>query len=451
MPLLFQNLNRLRAVEQDAHDTDRRLHDSLTKPHKGSKHMSLTQKVIEKITTAGTYQDRYGLMLKVTKSLTKNWVMRYQINRKRRDMGLGSFPAVSLADARKVVMEKRALILKGIDPLDENAQKDRQVPTFEDEALARIEKYRHGWSAKHTEQWVASLTDYAFPKIGKMQVSDIDTDSVVQVLEPIWQDKNETARRLRNRIELILDFAKARGWREENESNPARWHGHLNNILTRAKPAKVPLESMPYDHLPAFMAQLDGDDSRQARCMQFLILTGARTSEAMGARWDEIDFIENVWCIPAARMKSRQDHKVPLTEQALQVLKDTHTRGKTELIFPGKYSTEMMASNALRRLLAKYDEPYTTHGFRSTFRTWAADKTKYSPELCEMALAHSVGTTTERSYNRTTQLEKRRKLMESWAGFASSKIGHRPVVATKSKNRFDRATKVVNSRLNAGF
>lgn len=377
--------------------------------------MALTQKAAQNITLPATYQDKNGLALRVTKTGSKSWIFRYQKDGHRHDAGLGSFPLVSLADARAACLELRVKINSGIDPLAEKHQKAKQTITFQDEALERIERYKHEWSAKHAAQWFSSLRDHVFPKIGLMPVSDVDTDAVMSVLEPIWRELPESARRVRNRIELVLDFAKTRGNRSGD--NPARWRGHLQNILSSITPETEHLESMPYSRLPAFMEKLEGDITRAARCLQFVILTACRSGEAMGARWDEIDFETKTWSIPAERMKSRQPHQIPLSDAAMGVLKDVHTRGRSELIFPNKSLKAIMANNSMRRVLTRYDETATPHGFRSTFRMWAAEKTKFPDEICEIALSHSVGTATTRSYNRGNLLERRRPLMDRWANF----------------------------------
>lgn len=377
--------------------------------------MALTQKAIQNITIPASYQDKHGLFLKVTPSGAKFWIFRYQINGKRHDAGLGKFPLVSLADARAACLELRVQINSGIDPLAEKHQEAKKTITFQDEALERIERYKHGWSDKHAAQWFSSMRDHVFPIIGEMPVSEVDTDAVVSVLDPIWRELPESARRVRNRMELILDFAKTRGNRSGD--NPARWRGHLQNILSRAVPETVHLESMPYSRLPNFMEKLEGDITRAARCLQFVILTACRSGEAMGAEWEEIDFETKTWNIPAVRMKNRQDHQIPLSDAAMAVLKDVHTRGKSKLIFPNRSLEAIMPNNAMRRVLIKYGESSTPHGFRSTFRMWAAEKTKFPSDLCEIALSHAVGNATTRSYNRGNMLERRRPLMDRWAKF----------------------------------
>ncbi|RUT30885.1 DUF4102 domain-containing protein [Pseudomonas sp. PAMC 29040] len=382
--------------------------------------MALTQKAAQNITLPATYQDKNGLALRVTKTGSKSWIFRYQKDGRRHDAGLGSFPLVSLADARAACLELRVQINSGIDPLAEKHQKAKQTITFQDEALERIERYKHEWSEKHAAQWFSSLRDHVFPKIGLMPVSEVDTDAVMSVLEPIWRELPESARRVRNRIELVLDFAKTRGNRTGD--NPARWRGHLQNILPGATPETTHLESMPYSRLPAFMEKLEGDITRAARCLQFVILTACRSGEAMGARWDEIDFETRTWSIPAERMKNRQPHQIPLSDAAMAVLKDVHTRGRSDLIFPNKSLKGVMANNSMRRVLTRYEETATPHGFRTTFRMWAAEKTKFPDEICEVALSHTVGNATTRSYNRGNLLERRRPLMDRWANFVMERI-----------------------------
>lgn len=381
--------------------------------------MSLTQKVIQNITQPGKYQDKYGLALRVSPGGSKAWILRYTLNGQRRDDGLGKFPEVSLADAREKAMAMQLLARKGIDPRADKVERARAAATFQDDGDAFIARHRLGWSASHTHQWEASLRDHVYPLIGKKPVGLIDTETVMMVLDPIWREKPETARRVRNRIERVLDYAKALGHRDGD--NPARWRGHLQNLMSKMLPTPTPLESMDYHVLPAFMRRLDAEESRAARCLQFLILTGCRSAEAMGARWDEIDFEHSVWKLPAERMKSREPHDVPLSQAALSVLKEAGTRGRSEFIFSNPTYKAKMAPNSLRRLMIKMGQDCTVHGFRSTFRTWLQEKTDFSNELCEVALAHAVGNNTQRAYTRGNQLEKRRPMMEKWARYVVEK------------------------------
>jgi len=393
--------------------------------------MSLSQKVIEKITTPGNYQDRNGLILKVRPSGSKSWILRYQVNGERHDMGLGSFPGLSLAEARKKAIEQRALINQGVDPLEQKKENAIASITLRDAVMSFIERHAAGWSTKHTSQWQNSMQEHVYPLIGSVPVRDLETSHIMSVLDPIWREKHETANRVRNRLERVIDQETALNHR--SGENPARWKGHLQNLMPIVQAVPEPLEAMEYSRLPYFMRVLDGEDSRAARCMQFLILTACRTTEAMGARWDEIDWINRVWTIPAARMKGGEEHQVPLSEEAIQVLKDTGTRNRSELIFPAARSTNMLADNALRRLMKKLGEQATPHGFRSTFRTWAAEKTAFSHEVCEISIAHVVGNATSRRYIRGNQLEKRRPLMAKWAKYAMEKVTpHHPIMAKRS-------------------
>lgn len=402
--------------------------------------MSLTQKVIQNITTPGKYQDKYGLALRVSPKGSKAWIVRYTFDGERRDDGLGKFPDVSLAEARETAMAIRLSARKGIDPrADRERAKEvaNSAFTFEDDANAFIERHRHDWSTEHAHQWEASFRDHVYPIIGKKAVCIIDTKIVLSVLDPIWRTKSVTARRVRNRIERVLDYSKTLGHRDGE--NPARWRGHLQNVMTKFTPAPTPLESMSYIALPGFMRRLEDEDSRAARCLQFLILTGCRTSEAMGALWSEIDWEHSIWRIPAERMKGKEEHEIPLSQAALTVLKEVGTRGKSDYIFANRNYTGEMANNTLRRLMEKLGEPYTVHGFRATFRTWLQEKTDFSNELCETALAHVVGNITQRAYTRGKQLEKRRPMMDKWARFAVERMqppvprqGMNPVLASRT-------------------
>jgi len=388
--------------------------------------MALSPKVIETITQAGRYHDKHGLHLKVTPTGSKSWIVRYQIHGKRHDVGLGSYPAVSLTEARKRTVAMRAQINSGIDPKE---KRPSESPIFEQEALNYIERHRAGWSAKHASQWENSLREHVFPTMGPLLVNAVSTADVVRVLDPIWADKPETARRIRNRIWNVLEYSTALGHRQGD--NPAKWKGHIENLMGRRRDDTVPLESMPYLQLPHFMRQLDSIGTRQSLCLMFIILTASRSSEAMEAKWSEIDFTRKVWTIPPERMKGKKEHQVPLSDPAMQVLADVGTRGKSDFIFPNKRLSGLLAENALRRLLKKMNEECTVHGFRATFRTWAAEKTNFDFDVCEKALSHTVGNATSRAYSRGSQIEKRRALMDRWAKYAMEKLlpevrEHRP-------------------------
>lgn len=399
--------------------------------------MALSQKVIDKIATPGVYQDKNGLSLKVRPAGNKpagsrSWIFRYQFNGERHDIGLGSFPEVTLADARKKVANLRAQIANGIDPLAQRKDESIAAISVRDESVTFIERHRAGWSTKHASQWLNSLTQHVFPIVGELAVSTASTEDVKKVLDPIWNESPTTARRVRNRLERVFDAAIANGHRKAE--NPAVWKGHLENLMSQNKKAPSPLASLPYHQLPEFMRALAEDHSRAARCLEFLILTACRTTEALQATWDEVDWINRVWNIPAERMKGKVIHQVPLSEEAIAVLKDVGTRGRSELIFPADGNTRVeLADNAMRRTMRALGQPKATpHGMRATFRTWVEEETSFSWEVAEKALAHVVGNATSRTYIRGNLLEKRRPMMAKWGKFVMSAINpHTPVMGNR--------------------
>ncbi len=385
----------------------------------------LTPKFVKEATSAGTFQDGRGLFLKITAGGTKNWVFRYSFQGTRRDMGLGAYPVVSLRDARLEADKARLGLAQGIDPLAKRHQlkldaraKRRKGAIFRAEAEQFIRTHAPSWSPRHAIQWRNSLDTHVYPRIGGLPVEQIDTDQVLEVLAPIWSTVPITATRVRNRIELILDAAKARQLR--TGENPARWRGHLDKLLPRQKRTATPFPAMPAEDVPALLHRLDGVPGPAARACELLILTATRSNEVCGARWEEFDLEARIWMIPAHRMKTRRGHRVPLTEAMLEVLKQV--RGiHREFVFLNSRRTGPLPSNALRRVLnAVGADDCVPHGFRSTFRTWAAEQTNYSREVCEMALAHSLESKVEAAYNRGDLLEKRRALMEDWSTFLST-------------------------------
>lgn len=386
---------------------------------------TLTAKFLIDVTHPGRYSDdaSTGLHFVVSDSGGKSWILRYQINGRRRDAGLGAYPETGLKAARQRAVEMRALIDKGIDPIEakraqeaitEAENKDRV--TFREDALRFIEQSKPGWSDKHAEQWLASLEDYVFPAIGAKPVSQISTEDILGILNPIWHTKGPTARRVRNRIERVLDYSRFHGHRKGE--NPARWAGHLSTVLSRTVPTVTPLDAMPYQDLPTFMWRLESEEGTYPRAMEIAILTACRTSEVLGAKWGEIDFENAVWNIPAERMKNRKPHRVPLARQLVELLKALRSYKGSDAdsyLFPNRARTGSLPPNALRRVLIKLQVPYTVHGFRATFRTWAAEQTDYPGDVCEMALAHTLGSKVEQAYKRGDLLEKRRPLMQDWA------------------------------------
>ena len=299
-----------------------------------------------------------------------------------------------------------------------------QSTTFKAVALDYVESKRAGWkNLKHAEQWVNTLTTYAFPHIGAMPVSEVNVAEVMAVLKPIWNTKTETASRVRSRLELILDAAQAGKLRQGE--NPARWRGHLEHLLPA--PRKVtPVKNhpaVPYKEMPAFMQKLRLHDGTSALCLEFAILTATRSGEALQAAWSEIDVAAATWTIPKERMKAAREHRVPLTKAALAVLAKAEERREGLFVFPGVRSGRPMTDMALTMLLRGIRTGVTVHGFRSSFRDWVADATEYPNELAEMALAHSISSKTEAAYRRGDMLDRRRKMMADWMNFIGADKG----------------------------
>ena len=386
----------------------------------------LTQQFVKSVSRPGTYQDGRGLMLNVTASGGKYWVLRYQLNGRRRDMGLGVFPAVSLKDARTEADKNRLVVSQGNDPLDQQAQLRSEAQrsrrdTFRAEALRYIKAHSPAWSARHAQQWRNSLDRHVFLRLGKCPVSDITTDEVVDTLLPIWHTKPVTAERLRNRIELILDASRARQLR--SSENPARWRGHLDKLLPRRKPTVRPMKAMPYADIPAFVRSLDAVDGNAARALELIILTALRTNEVLHARWEEIDLEQQVWTLPGERMKNRKAFRLPVTDAMVSVLEQQKGLSDTYVFPSARSSSHPIALNAAGRLMRSLGvADYVVHGFRSAFRTWAGEETHYPREVCELCLAHTLAGRTEAAYSRGDQLEKRRLLMSEWAEYVRARL-----------------------------
>ena len=381
--------------------------------------------------------DGGGLYLRVSPAGSKAWVFRFQLDGKRRDMGLGPFPDISLADARQKATTHRKQRHDGIDPLDARAAQ-RQAErvsvakgrTFRECAGEFIEKNRAGWrNAKHRQQWVNTLATYVYPTLGELPVATIDAGLLVQVLEPLWATKPETASRVRGRIEAVLDAATVRGFR--NGPNPAQWKGNLAHILpARAKMRRVEHHAaLPFDDMPTFLTALRGREGMSAVALEFAIFTAARTSEVLGARWGEIDLVAKVWAVPTDRMKAGREHRVPLSDAALAVLEKVRPLALTTdaepdsgaPVFPGPRRALPMSNMVFLMLLRRIGRAdLTVHGFRSTFSDWCSERTAYPREVVEMALAHTVENKVERAYRRGDLFEKRRKLMADWATFCAS-------------------------------
>ena len=385
---------------------------------------------VETVTEIGYHRCDRGLYLQVAGSGTKSWLFRYKspVTGKQREMGLGSLNLVSLASARDIAVECRRQVLSGLDPLEERGRVKRvrlleqaRSITFQEAAEQCIASKKPEWkNAKHAQQWANSLTTYAYPVFGTLSVSDLDTDLVLKAIEPIWISKAETASRVRQRIETVWDWARARKYVEGE--NPARLRGHIDKIL--AKTAKVKRvkhhAAVPYKQIATFIIKLRGRKGSSALAMEFMILTAARTGEVRGARWQEIDFTTKVWTIPADRMKAGKEHRVPICKRALEILNSIKSnRNPDEFVFPGWKTGTGLSDGAMLALLRKMDEgPYTPHGFRSTFRDWAAEEAhQFSNETIELALAHTIKNKAEAAYRRGDQLERRRELMQTWDTF----------------------------------
>jgi integrase len=385
---------------------------------------------VERVKKSGMYADGGGLYLRVTSEGAKNWVLRYMLDRRPRWMGLGPLALYGLQEARARALDARKKRHDGIDPIEaRRAERVRQrldaakAITFKQCAETYIASHPAGWrNEKHKYQWSATLSTYAYPVIGPLPVQAVDTDLVLRVLEPIWTAKPETAGRVRQRIESILDFGKVRGYHDGE--NPARWRGHLDKLLpARSRVRAVEHHAaLPYAQVPAFMASLREREATSARALEFLILTAGRTGEVIGARWNEIDLLDKTWTVPAPRMKAHREHRVPMSARALAILQDMQSArdGHNAFVFPGPRPERPLSNVALLRLLRRMGLDYlTVHGFRSSFRDWAAERTNFPSEVAEMALAHVVGNKVEAAYRRGDLFDKRRRLMSAWADFLS--------------------------------
>jgi integrase len=392
----------------------------------------LTARKVETLKTPGRHADGEGLYLQVDASGAKRWLFLFRWDGKLKEMGLGGLkarggrPAIPLARARERAATARDHVHAGRNPIVEGLE-ERSVPTFGEAADTLVKALSPQWrNEKHKAQWSMTLTEYAAP-LRSMKVDRVDTAAVLEVLKPLWQEKPETASRLRGRIERVLDAAKARG--ERTGENPARWRGHLDHLLPRRqKLTRGHHAALAYGDLPAFLARLREREAVAALGLEFLILTAARSGEVFGATWAEMDLEAKVWTVPAARMKAGREHRVPLSTAALAILEKATALRSGDHVFPGQRRGRPLSGMAFEMLLRRLKVNVTAHGFRSTFRDWAGELSVFPRELAEAALAHNVGDATERAYRRGDALEKRRMLMESWATFSTSKVTNRKVV-----------------------
>ena len=377
---------------------------------------------VSRLTTRGLHMvgTVAGLGLSVSKTGSRSWILRTKIGARRCDIGLGSYPEISLAKAHERARAAKDDIRNGTDPIAERRAKSATVEwTFERCALAYIDGHAPSWkNAKHAQQWRNTLATYANPVFGSKHVRDVGKTEVLQAIEPQWTTK-KTMARVRERIELVLSWATVRGYRSGD--NPAVWRGNLDQVL--AKPSKVskvvPHRSLPYPSMQAFMTQLRKADGLGARCLELLIYTACRSGELRGALWSEIDVQAGLWHIPAARMKADRDHRIPLSAGAITLLESLPRFAGTDLVFPSSKNT-MLSDMTLSAVMRRMKVPAVPHGFRATFATWAQEQTSYPSDVRERALAHTVGSKTTAAYERGDQFEKRVQLMADWAAYIDS-------------------------------
>jgi integrase len=400
----------------------------------------LTARTVINTKKPGWYPDGAGLYLQVASPTSKTWVYRYQINGKERRHGLGSYDKNdhTLEWARREVERCKEIRNEGHDPIDyKRAQKleknleEAKSTTFKECALAYIESHKRGWkNAKHESQWRNTLETYAYPVIGDLGVQDIDIGLVMDVLEPIWYQKTETASRVRQRIENILDWATVKKYRSGD--NPALWRGRLDKLLPKRTKVQKPVHfaAMDYRDVPEYFQSLRKRDSVATRALAFTILTAARNGEARAVTTDEIDGSAKVWVIPDSRMKADREHRVPLSPEALKILKEMEPfqRHTDNYIFPGQARDKPISEASLLKVVKQNDSTLTVHGFRSSFRDWCAEQTSFPREVAEAALAHSVKDKTEAAYQRGDLFEKRRILMDHWAQYCLKGVGTTKVV-----------------------
>lgn len=393
----------------------------------------LTAREVQTLKKPGRHADGAGLYLSIDPTGTrKRWVFLFTANKKQREAGLGPVSEVSLAEARRKAEALRSAIREGRDPLQVKEEAPA-APTFGEVAEAHIKAMEPAWrNAKHVEQWRMTLSvergeDGAFldsgycGKLRAKPVDQITTEDVLAVLTPIWADKNETASRVRGRIEAVLDAAKAKGLR--SGENPAQWKGHLALTLPkRQKLQRGHHAALPYAAVPDFVKRLRLVRGMSSFALEFAILTAARSGEVRGARWPEMDLAAKLWVVPAERMKAGREHRVPLSPRALEILETVGQlrRAPDDLVFPGQKKGAPLSDMSLTALLRRLKVDATAHGFRSSFRDWAGDRTAFPREVAEAALAHAVGDATEAAYRRSDALEKRRELMAAWCGYINA-------------------------------
>jgi len=381
----------------------------------------LNVRQIESCREAAVLSDGQGLRLEVDRSLNRKWIFRFTLRGKRRDMGLGRFPDVTLRQARVLRDEARQLVAQGVDPIESRRlRRLEQQVTFAFAVERFIESKQSEWkNNKHRQQWRNTLQTYAIPKLGKIPVKDISVQDILSVVEPIWMNKTETAKRVRGRIEKVLGWSIALGHRVDH--NPAVWAGLLENLLP--SPARIsPIEhhaAMPIDQMKGLYDWLKDETAISAKALQFLILTVGRTGQVVGARWDEVSVTECIWSVPAERMKSGIAHEVPLTREAVALLADLPRLAGNPFLFPGLKPGRPINSNSMRLFLRKKTPEMTStvHGFRSTFRDWAEEQNKWGSRAIETCLAHTNKNKVEAAYLRSSLLTSRREILAAWDSF----------------------------------
>jgi integrase len=410
----------------------------------------LTALAVTQATRKGYYNDGGGLYLRIAEGGSKGWVFRFRVPRavadieartanvmtprakaaarlRLREMGLGSIETLSLKEARERARECRKLRLDGIDPIEQRkavksakALEAARTMTFRECAEAYIAAHRDDWkNTKHAAQWPSTLAAYVYPVFGELPVQTVDTDVVMKALLPIWSTKRETASRVRGRIESILDWATVSKFRQGE--NAARWTGHLEELLSKSKPSVKHHAALPYDEIGAFMARLRDEEAIAARGLEFAVLTAARTGEVIGALWSEIDQRRRLWTIPPERMKGGKRHRVPLCDGAMAIIEKMAAIRESEFVFPGAKPGRPLSNMAFLMLLRRMGRSdLTAHGFRSTLRDWAAERTNFPHEVAEMALAHKVSDKVEAAYRRGDLFEKRRQFAQAWERFCAA-------------------------------
>ena len=382
----------------------------------------LTAVTVRSVRRPGRYADGNGLYLFVDHSGAKRWILRTVIAGKRRDLGLGSSQLVTLAEAREEATRLRRMARAGEDPLATRRRERRAVPTFQE--VAKIVHASHSKTfrnEKHKDQWLSSLESYVFPTFGDRPVDQVDSAEILKALNPVWTSKPETARRVKQRIKLILDWAKGAGHRTGD--NPV---DSLARVLPRTSLKQAHHPALPYSEVPEFIAALRASDCTESTklAFEFLILTAARTGEVLGARWSEIDFDKKTWTVPASRIKAGREHRVPLSARCLEILERAEALSNGHFVFPGRSENSGLSSMTLLMALQRLGRhDVTAHGFRSSFRDWAAEKTNFAHAVLESALAHVVRNKTEAAYFRSDLIDQRRTLMEAWTIFATAAPG----------------------------